>query len=53
MDKHNGAPLDELEPLAKNWCKSFGVQCDTVSEILQKKPKEVRNIHIIIWRRDF
>lgn len=41
MDKDNGAPLDELDPVTKNWCRSLGSQCETVSEILQKKPKEI------------
>lgn len=40
-DKHNGAPLDELELATKDWCQSLGVQINTVSEILQKKPKEI------------
>lgn len=41
VDKHTMAPLDELEPATKSWCQSHGVNVDTVTEILQKKPKEV------------
>lgn len=44
MDKDNGAPLDELDAVTKNWCRSLGSQCETVSEILQKKPKEVSRV---------
>lgn len=43
MDKHNGAPLDELELVTKDWCQTLGVHVETVSEIVQKKPKEVHN----------
>ncbi|KAK7595016.1 hypothetical protein V9T40_001449 [Parthenolecanium corni] len=41
LDKDNGAPLDELDAVTKHWCRSLGSQCGTVSEILQKKPKEI------------
>lgn len=53
VDKHTMVPLDELEPATKSWCQSHGVNVDTVSEILQKKPKEVttESIRIRLVRR--
>ncbi|XP_065207667.1 long-chain-fatty-acid--CoA ligase ACSBG2-like isoform X2 [Planococcus citri] len=42
IDKNNGAPLDELDNVTKQWCKQVGAtNIETVSDVIQKKPKEV------------
>lgn len=41
VNEKNGMPLDELSQDVKNWCQSLGCKCETVSDIIRQKPRQV------------